>query len=211
MCLVLACVLLVGTVTLVASLHQSRASSCDSRQSSPRQATLRSLIFSSSANRLLKKPDRAQPNLLEPDGVVGSVSRSKLPVQATLFDVSVPHTIWQTARSREDTPEFGTELFNSWTTKNPGYDHYFMDDEDIEAFIAAHYNDTVLQTFKEMPLGVMKADVFRYAHPVSVLQSSASDVTAVPLDTCTPRRARVWWCSGHINGLKQSVLPAHPP
>lgn len=99
--------------------------------------------------------------ILPRDGVVDTVSRTQDP---DLFDqttVSIPQTIWQTARVRTDTPPSGTDLFNSWTEKNPTWDHYFLDDEEVATFVAAHYNDTVQEAFRDLPLGVMKADVFR--------------------------------------------------
>lgn len=156
------------TIGLVAIMLQNSHVSCDSGRKLqwPGSSRSTSRMFSTASNRILKGQNGTdQPNVLNRDGVVGSVSRLILPSLASRVDVTVPQIIWQTARSRDDTPELGTDLFNSWTTQNPGWDHYFMDDADVEAFVAAHYNDTVLQTFKEMPLGVMRADVFRYTSP----------------------------------------------
>lgn len=127
------------------------------------QGRVPSKLFRPESNQILRGGHGRQPNLLERDGNVGTVTRSNPPSLESRTDVNVPLTIWRTARSRQGTPELATDLFNSWTKLNPGWDQYFMDDDDIEAFVAAHYNDTVLQAFHDLPLGVMKADLFRYA------------------------------------------------
>lgn len=129
------------------------------------QGTLPSLLFRPESNMVLRDGQGLQPNMLERDGVVGTVTRSVFPSLESQTGTYVPRTIWRTGKSREGTPEFATDLYNSWTKLNPGWDQYFLDDEDIEAFVAAHYNDTVLQAFQDLPLGVMKADLFRYASP----------------------------------------------
>ena len=167
--------LVVGSLAVLAGLFSLTASKitqhrwfCKNfRDIQPRsqgtQGTLPIRIFSAESNQILRGGQGRQPNLLERDGIAGTVTRSENPSLLSRADVNVPQTIWRTARSRQGTPEFATDLFNSWTKFNPGWDQYFMDDEDVEAFVAAHYNDTVLQAFKDLPLGVMKADLFRYA------------------------------------------------
>lgn len=159
--IVAACGVLAGLITS-ASKRQSFPGSTQYRKGQV-QAPLPNRVFGSVSNQILRGGQGRQPNTLERDGVVGTVTRSEPPTLTSRADVSVPQTIWRTARSRRDTPAFATDLFNSWTRLNPGWDQYFLDDEDIEAFVGAHYNDTVLQAFKELPLGVMKADLFRYA------------------------------------------------
>jgi mannosyltransferase OCH1-like enzyme len=53
--------------------------------------------------------------------------------------------------------------FDLWTKLNPLWDHVMLDDEEIDAFVAANYNESVLQAFRALPIGVMKADAFRCA------------------------------------------------
>lgn len=122
-----------------------------------------SSIFSPASNRVISNKGGHERNILPHDGVISTVIRSVRPTSRTRAEVSVPQTIWQTARSHHNNPEYGTDLFNTWTRQNPGWDHYFMDDAEIEAFIGAHYNETVLEAYRDLPLGVMKADVFRCA------------------------------------------------
>lgn len=81
------------------------------------------------------------------------------------MQVTVPQIIWQTARSRQDTPALGIDLFNSWTMHNQRYDHFFLDDAAVQEFVEAHYNQSVADAFKGMPLGVMRADAVRCATP----------------------------------------------
>lgn len=103
-------------------------------------------------------------NLLPNDeGLVYSVPRTCDPSMDSRMQVTVPQIIWQTARSHEDTPPLGIDLFNSWTMYNQRYDHYFLDDAAVQAFVEAHYNQSVADAFKDMPLGVMRADAVRCA------------------------------------------------
>ena len=56
------------------------------------------------------------------------------------------------------------DAFDSWTNMNPEYDHFVLDDVEVDAFVAAHYNRSVLTGFRALPLGVMRADLFRRVH-----------------------------------------------
>ena len=51
----------------------------------------------------------------------------------------------------------------TWTDRNPHFDHYILDDDAVDAFVATHYNELVLAGFRALPLGVMRADLFRCA------------------------------------------------
>lgn len=132
--------------------------------------TLRHLSSASQA-----PPDASMPtqdhsvdledHLLPYDGVVYTVPRAAEPSLHSRTRVSIPQTIWQTARSHQNTPLLATDLFNSWTKHNEGYDHFFLDDSDVVEIVKAHYNSSVVQAFIEMPLGVMRADAVRCAAP----------------------------------------------
>lgn len=107
------------------------------------------------------KHDQTIQNLLPHDGNVYTVPRAANASVYSRTRVSIPQMIWQTARSHNDTPPLGIDLFNSWTSFNQGYDHFFLDDAEVLEFVREHYNQSVVDAFKAMPLGVMRADAVR--------------------------------------------------
>jgi hypothetical protein len=94
---------------------------------------------------------------------LSNVLRRKPPSIFDLDTIAVPRIIWQTAKSHHKAPQAGVECFDSWTKLNPEYDHFLLDDEEVDQFVKLHFNASVLEGFRAMPLGVMRADVFRYA------------------------------------------------
>lgn len=92
-----------------------------------------------------------------------SVPRSMTPQLADIYKSSVPHILWQTSKSHDGAPALATQLVLSWSSYNPTYDHLLLDDTELDTFVLEHYNRTVLEAFQDMPVGVMKADAFRYA------------------------------------------------
>lgn len=73
---------------------------------------------------------------------------------------SVPMNVWQTYRSRDIPPE-AEKCRQSWVHQK-GIKYHFMDDSAIEHFIRQNYNEDVYRVFISLPLGVMKADLWRY-------------------------------------------------
>lgn len=177
-----ASVVLAGVVIVLANKIAHRKASCVEATSvaptvfapPPRHRAPR-LIFSS--HRLYPSKSQGKTRLSLHEGNIRSVNRQIDPELEHRTAVTIPQTIWQTARSHDNNPRFGTELYNTWTKQHPNWDHYFLDDAEVDAFVAAHYNRTVLQAFRDMPLGVMRADVFRYAFAMVAC-------TATPSRTC---------------------------
>lgn len=106
--------------------------------------------------------EQAATNLLPQRGILHSVSRGAQPSAERRMQVSIPQTIWQTARTSNDAPPLAIDLFNSWSMYNQEFDHFFLDDEAVFEFVARHYNQSVSDAFRAMPLGVMRADAVRY-------------------------------------------------
>lgn len=77
----------------------------------------------------------------------------------TRFDI--PQKIWQTYRTKE-LPRQAKEAQISWLELNPGYEYHLWDDDDIENYIRTARDADTLEFFKSMPIGVMKADLWRY-------------------------------------------------
>lgn len=74
----------------------------------------------------------------------------------------IPRTIWQTYR--EEPAAFPIRIaIESWKQFNPRYDYRFLTDSEIDRFMIANFNAETVEIFRAMPLGVMRADMWRYA------------------------------------------------
>lgn len=72
-----------------------------------------------------------------------------------------PQTIWQTYKTK-DLPPAAKRCRESWLTLNPGWRHEFHDDTDIEAYVRSSWGERMAAFHAALPLGVMKADLWRY-------------------------------------------------
>jgi len=75
---------------------------------------------------------------------------------------SIPKIIWQTYRTH-DLPREARRAQRSWKKQNPDWDYRLCDDAEIESFMDREYGGELARRFHSLPLGVMKADVWRYA------------------------------------------------
>jgi mannosyltransferase OCH1-like enzyme len=73
---------------------------------------------------------------------------------------TIPHKIWQTYITTE-LPEQAQKCQETWFDQ-PGFKYNFMNDSQIDFFIKKHFKTDVYKAFKKLPLGVMKADFWRY-------------------------------------------------
>ena len=76
---------------------------------------------------------------------------------------SIPHIIWQTAKSHKTPPRASRKIINSWYKHNPTWKRQLLDDDELLNFMNAHFNKTVVESYLNLPLAVMRADFFRYA------------------------------------------------
>ena len=68
---------------------------------------------------------------------------------------------------------------HSWRLYNPGWRMQLLDDSDLDAFIRLHFDQAFADAFAAMPLGVMRADVFRCAPAASCPSPETSCVQLV--------------------------------
>lgn len=73
----------------------------------------------------------------------------------------IPRHIWQTYKTKT-LPASASKLKDTWTSKNPDWEYHLYDDNDIEKYIKDRWNDSMYSFFKALPIGVMKADLWRY-------------------------------------------------
>lgn len=83
----------------------------------------------------------------------------KKPRKETWKTESIPLKIWQTYKTKNFTQQI-VNCQKTWT--NQGIEYCFMEDTQIEQFIKENFDVKTYETFKKLPLGVMKADLWRY-------------------------------------------------
>jgi len=80
----------------------------------------------------------------------------------TLFG-GPPRTLWQTERQPEkDLPDVVTNMRKKWGELNSEIEMKYMSDEEALAFVEANFDKSIVDAFKGFPLGVMRADFWRY-------------------------------------------------
>lgn len=72
----------------------------------------------------------------------------------------IPLNIWQTYKT-DTLPERAKECQQTWTVQKK-YHYHFMNDQQIDRFMVEYFSPRIVDTFRRMPLGVMKADMWRY-------------------------------------------------
>jgi mannosyltransferase OCH1-like enzyme len=73
----------------------------------------------------------------------------------------IPKIIWQTYKTK-DLPKDAYDAHKTWVDKNPDWKINLYDDNDIENHIKTYWNKDMLNFYKALPIGVMKADLWRY-------------------------------------------------
>lgn len=77
-------------------------------------------------------------------------------------ETGLPRIIWQTCPAKTlDVPKVRSDI-DSWSRNHPAWAHYVHDDANIRALVARHMSPAYLAAFDAYPIGVMRADVWRY-------------------------------------------------
>ena len=74
----------------------------------------------------------------------------------------IPKIIWQTYKTPYPTLQ-SVDSIRTWLDLNPDHVWYYFDDAKCERFVRDHFDDEFYQMYMALPLGVMKADVWRVA------------------------------------------------
>lgn len=70
-------------------------------------------------------------------------------------------TIWQTYKTKT-LPAPAAAAMSTWIQKNPTWTHSLYDDADIDEYIVHYWDQAMYRFYKSLPVGVMKADLWRY-------------------------------------------------
>lgn len=73
----------------------------------------------------------------------------------------IPPYIWQTYKT-SSLPLPAVEARQTWVSLNPEFNCLFFDDVDIERYIQQKWPSDFLDFFHALPIGAMKADLWRY-------------------------------------------------
>ncbi len=73
----------------------------------------------------------------------------------------IPPSIWQTYKTTA-LPLSGLEARHTWMSLNPEFSCFLWEDGDIERYIGENWPSPFLDFFHALPIGAMKADLWRY-------------------------------------------------
>jgi len=73
----------------------------------------------------------------------------------------IPNLLWQTDKTK-DLSMRAIETSNTWVNLNPEFSCFLLDDRDIELYIQKYWPSDYLEMFRALPIGTMKADLWRY-------------------------------------------------
>ena len=74
----------------------------------------------------------------------------------------IPKIIWQTYKD-QSVDDLAKPFIQSWKQLNPEFRYEFQTDSDIDSFMEEHFDAKTVDVFRAFPLGVMRADMWRYA------------------------------------------------
>ena len=77
--------------------------------------------------------------------------------------MSIPKIIWQTYKDPyESLTGYMHDCMQTWRSLNPEYDHRYMDDLQAGEFVLTEYGQEWYNIFINLPVGVMRGDLWRY-------------------------------------------------
>jgi hypothetical protein len=98
---------------------------------------------------------------------------------------SIPKIIWQTYKDDLDgASDQLKKCVNSWVVNNKGYEHRYYNDYDAGQLILKDYGPDWYDLFNTVPLGVIRADIFRYLviYKYGGIYSDIDTVCKIPID-----------------------------
>ncbi len=77
------------------------------------------------------------------------------------LSAKIPPHIWQTYKTT-NLPMSALEAHSTWVSLNREFSCHVFDDLDIELYMQQHWPSSFLTCFRALPIGAMKADLWRY-------------------------------------------------
>lgn len=77
------------------------------------------------------------------------------------YNTKIPKIIFQTLKTRRVSEQMYYAI-QSILDKNPDYEYYLYDDQDIVAMITQYFDASVVQAYNRLLPGAFKADLWRY-------------------------------------------------
>lgn len=126
----------------------------------------------------------------------------------------IPRIIWQTYITR-DLPPQAVACQKSWIEFNPGWEYRFVDDAGMDDFVEEHAPGELYRLYHQLPLGVMKADVWRYlaTYVHGGLYADIDTICRESIDNWLPAGADFVICPENRTHLCQWTflsIPRHP-
>jgi mannosyltransferase OCH1-like enzyme len=76
----------------------------------------------------------------------------------------IENKVWQTYETTYDElPKYAKQSIGTWTANNPLWIHGYMSGPDREEFFKNNFEENIYNVYKNLPLGVMKAGLWRFA------------------------------------------------
>lgn len=125
----------------------------------------------------------------------------------------IPKIIWQTYKVPiSELPEYALAAVGSWKSMNPSWEHRYMDDEAAAEFVLAEYGEEWHRIFTGCPIGVMKADLWRYlvVYRHGGVYADLDTVCKAPIDLWLDPDAKMLVATEHANHLCQWTFAAEP-
>ena len=103
--------------------------------------------------------------------------------QCSSYEFQIPRKIWQTYKTKK-LPRPAIAARETWIRKNPEYKYNFFDDDDMGSYIRENWDADTYAFFQALPLGVMKADLWRYL----IIATEGGIYSDIDSTCCTPIR-----------------------
>lgn len=101
-------------------------------------------------------------------------------------NTAIPKIIWQTYKDDLDkTGEQIQRCVKSWKTMNKNYEHRYYNDAQAAELILKDFGKEWYDLFNNVPLGVIRADIFRYLviYKYGGIYSDIDTVCKIPIDS----------------------------
>lgn len=125
----------------------------------------------------------------------------------------IPKIIWQTYKDKiDDLPDYAVQAMSSWTEKNPGWDHRYMDDSEARDFILKEYGHEYAEIFDSVPVPVMRGDMWRYLviYKYGGVYADLDTICLKPLDTWVKQEYKMLVCPENNLHFCQWAFAAEP-